>query len=128
MLFGSRKKAAGQPAELRCSFCRKTDQEVRKLIAGPLVYICDECVDVCVDILAHDRLATGASEGALQHGPASAAWPASDAWCAFCGSVAHLATALLIENRTLLCDGCVRSIAAAAKEAEDNRSDGGPGA
>jgi ATP-dependent Clp protease ATP-binding subunit ClpX len=36
---------------LYCSFCSKSQQEVRKLIAGPSVYICDECVDLCNDII-----------------------------------------------------------------------------
>jgi ATP-dependent Clp protease ATP-binding subunit ClpX len=40
---------------LRCSFCNKSQREVRKLIAGPNVYICDECVDICLDIIAEDR-------------------------------------------------------------------------
>ncbi len=39
---------------LRCSFCNKDQNDVRKLIAGPTVYICDECVDVCNDIIADD--------------------------------------------------------------------------
>ena len=37
---------------LRCSFCGKSRDEVRKLIAGPTVYICDECVNLCNDIIA----------------------------------------------------------------------------
>ena len=38
--------------KVRCSFCNKTQDEVRKLIAGPSgVYICDECIEICVDIL-----------------------------------------------------------------------------
>jgi len=38
--------------DIRCSFCNKTQSQVRKLIAGPAgVYICDECVDICADIL-----------------------------------------------------------------------------
>ena len=36
---------------LRCSFCNKTQDQVRKLIAGPNVYICDECVEVCTEII-----------------------------------------------------------------------------
>ncbi len=40
---------------LRCSFCGRTQDEVRKLIAGPGVYICDECVALCEDILAEDE-------------------------------------------------------------------------
>ena len=40
---------------LRCSFCNKDQNDVRKLIAGPTVFICDECVDVCNDIIADDK-------------------------------------------------------------------------
>jgi ATP-dependent Clp protease ATP-binding subunit ClpX len=40
---------------LRCSFCGRSQDEVKKLIAGPGVYICDECVALCEDILAEDR-------------------------------------------------------------------------
>lgn len=39
---------------LRCSFCSKTQFEVRKLIAGPLVFICNECVDLCAEIVAYE--------------------------------------------------------------------------
>jgi len=41
---------------LRCSFFGKSQHEVRKLIAGPTVYICNECVEVCLDIIAEDRV------------------------------------------------------------------------
>ena len=41
--------------EVRCSFCGKTQSEVRKLIAGPNgAYICDECVDICAEIIDED--------------------------------------------------------------------------
>lgn len=39
---------------LVCSFCGKSQDEVRKLIAGPTVYICDECIDLCNDIIAEE--------------------------------------------------------------------------
>lgn len=39
---------------LRCSFCDRTQKEVRKLIAGPDVYICDECIGICNDIIAEE--------------------------------------------------------------------------
>jgi hypothetical protein len=39
---------------LCCSFCGKSQQEVRKLIAGPTVYICDECIGLCNDIIAEE--------------------------------------------------------------------------
>lgn len=38
-----------------CSFCGKTEAEVERLIAGPGVYICNECVEVCVEFLAQER-------------------------------------------------------------------------
>src|SRR5262245_45598953 len=43
------------PANLSCSFCGKSQKEVRKLIAGPTVYICDECIDLCNDIIAEEN-------------------------------------------------------------------------
>ena len=49
------KKDTGDEA-LRCSFCNKSQREVKKLIAGPTVFICDECVDICLDIIAEDRM------------------------------------------------------------------------
>ena len=36
---------------MRCSFCGRTSEEVRKLVAGPNVYICDECVEICAGIV-----------------------------------------------------------------------------
>ena len=48
-------KKAGENEALRCSFCNKDQNDVRKLIAGPTVFICDECVDVCNDIIADDN-------------------------------------------------------------------------
>ena len=49
-------KKAGSGEVLRCSFCNKSQRDVKKLIAGPTVYICDECVDICLDIIAEDRV------------------------------------------------------------------------
>jgi hypothetical protein len=39
---------------LKCSFCGKSQNDVRKLIAGPTVYICDECIELCNDIIAEE--------------------------------------------------------------------------
>ncbi|MBP8901046.1 MAG: ATP-dependent Clp protease ATP-binding subunit ClpX [Thiobacillaceae bacterium] len=44
----------GDDKLLYCSFCGKSQHEVRKLIAGPSVFICDECVDLCIDIIRED--------------------------------------------------------------------------
>ena len=44
---------------LYCSFCGKSQHEVRKLIAGPTVFICDECVNLCMDIIREEQRAPG---------------------------------------------------------------------
>ncbi len=46
---------------LRCSFCNKSQNDVKKLIAGPTVFICDECVDVCNEIISDDMTAEASS-------------------------------------------------------------------
>ena len=40
--------------QLKCSFCGKTQDQVRRLIAGPNVYICDECVELCDEIIQEE--------------------------------------------------------------------------
>lgn len=47
-------KSDDKTKDLVCSFCGKGQEEVRKLIAGPTVYICDECIDLCNDIIAEE--------------------------------------------------------------------------
>lgn len=48
-------------SHLKCSFCGKSQEQVRKLIAGPGVYICDECVELCNEILDEELVEEGAS-------------------------------------------------------------------
>ena len=50
------------PVNLCCSFCGKSQREVRKLIAGPTVYICDECIELCNDIIAEENVRSRAGE------------------------------------------------------------------
>ena len=55
MRFGIRRRAASARKStfaLTCSFCGKSQRQVKKLIAGPGVYICNECIDRCVEIIA----------------------------------------------------------------------------
>ena len=47
-------KRGSENSNLCCSFCGKSQKEVRKLIAGPTVYICDECIELCNDIIAEE--------------------------------------------------------------------------
>jgi ATP-dependent Clp protease ATP-binding subunit ClpX len=53
----------GQDGQLTCSFCGKAQEDVKKLIAGPAVYICDECIELCKDIVAEETPADGSAIG-----------------------------------------------------------------
>ncbi len=57
-------------SRLKCSFCTKSQDQVKKLIAGPGVYICDECVDLCNEILDEELL-----EGVPPSSPTESAAP-----------------------------------------------------
>jgi hypothetical protein len=109
---------------LRCSFCNRNQYDVRKLIAGPNVFICDECVGVCADIIAQD-VNLGGSAGAVDAGrerqPAASDYsgPAT-APCALCRMPTPPGDLLPIRDRGALCPRCVGEIEAAA--AEDRES------
>ena len=64
-------------AHLKCSFCGKSQEQVRKLIAGPGVYICDECIDLCNEILDEELIDT--QGGSRQGGEPSRKGAASQA-------------------------------------------------
>ncbi|KRQ97878.1 hypothetical protein CQ12_24925 [Bradyrhizobium jicamae] len=63
---GSPQNPASQARLLYCSFCGKNQDEVNKLVAGPAVFICDECIDLCTDIVDEQllRLIEGDEAGA----------------------------------------------------------------
>ena len=120
-----RTKKAVQPI-LRCSFCKKAQYDVGKLFAGPSVFICDECVVVCNDIIADDaRFDQRATEQVLEtkkeipDGRATddpLRWPA-DAnviLCALCRMPTPVVDAVAIESRGVVCPGCLDAVEAAA--------------
>ncbi|MFW6409560.1 MAG: ClpX C4-type zinc finger protein, partial [Halanaerobiales bacterium] len=47
-------KFGDEKGQLKCSFCGKTQEQVRKLVAGPGVYICDECIELCNEIIEEE--------------------------------------------------------------------------
>jgi ATP-dependent Clp protease ATP-binding subunit ClpX len=62
-------KKAGPEKLLYCSFCGKSQHEVKKLIAGPSVFICDECIDLCNDIISDDAVPEEAGKPASRDLP-----------------------------------------------------------
>ena len=59
-------KGSTSEKNLYCSFCGKSQHEVKKLIAGPSVFICDECIDLCNDIMRDELATTTVTEGAKE--------------------------------------------------------------
>ena len=53
----------GSEKLLYCSFCGKSQHEVRKLIAGPSVFICDECIELCNDIIREESQSEQGNKG-----------------------------------------------------------------
>jgi hypothetical protein len=104
-MFGFRRRREKPPVpsgkEYHCSFCNKSQRAVRMLISGPKVFICDECVDICVDILAESR-----------KDDAVAPSPMLTVRCALCRLPIDAEPALLVEKRGVLCPPCVAGIEA----------------
>jgi len=118
-MFGLRqdegKRAAGEQ-KLRCSFCDKRQDAVRKLIAGPTAYICDECVSVCVDIITDDARTQAAPPDPgkpLIRAGEPPRWSAT-ARCTLCRMPLVLEESVSIESRGVLCMECVSEVQAAA--------------
>ena len=117
-MFG-RKKAKQKPPPLGlcCSFCNKSQRQVRKMIAGPNVQICDECVDICVDITSRDeRDEPFAAEEDLAD--SCGARPTTNAvlLCGLCRVATPAETSLHVAERGVLCAGCIGAIQAALAE------------
>ena len=104
---------------LHCSFCGKSEHDVKKLIAGPTVFICDECVSVCNDILSSD------ARPPQQVHPADTAPPPTFESvhylaCALCRLQTTWEEAMLVPERGAICRGCIGAIEAAiAREQSD---------
>ena len=64
---------------LKCSFCGKTQDQVKKLIAGPDVFICDECVELCNEILDEEFFEGKGKQGEQKDGEAAEAETTEDA-------------------------------------------------
>ena len=96
--------------KLTCSFCGKTSQEVRKLISGPTVYICDECIKLSNKIIAEKAQRTDLApdetasppkrqEGAKESGGLLC--------CSFCGKNQRKVKTLIAGPTVYICDECI---------------------
>ncbi len=115
--FGKRTEGetAQSEPELECSFCGKRQDEVARIIAGPKVYICDECVDLCNDIIAQD--ASSADERPVPQRPIVP----SGLHCALCRFPVEVGAFVAVPDRGALCPACLDAIRAAS---DDDESEG----
>jgi ClpX C4-type zinc finger protein len=99
--------------KLHCSFCDKSQDHVRKLVTGPKACICDECVEVCVDIISDDRTADPASVEAGQERPGA---PLLTVRCSLCRTSAVVEELVAVIGRGAVCRPCVSAVQAVAED------------
>ena len=90
-----------EPPKPSCSYCGKSQRQVRKLIAGPTVYICDECIKLCNDLLAEpiDPAITPAAPGSRAE--------RSKISCSFCGKNLVEVRRMISSPSAYICNECV---------------------
>jgi len=101
-------------AEYRCSFCGTPRDEVKKLIAGPRVYICDRCVETCAQNFSGGSYWDRTTGMWVEHAPRSP-WPrerqshvGDDVGCSFCGKLEPDVQRLVGgQAKHFICDECV---------------------
>jgi hypothetical protein len=123
-MFGKGKPAKGNAPDLtqtlQCSFCNKRQDQVKKLIAGPAAFICDECVAVCVDIMTSDdqwevrkdgeRLRAEVQEEGERLRARAATLRRDSGACTLCGKLASVDGLLPIGSRGSLCGECANAV------------------
>jgi ATP-dependent protease Clp ATPase subunit len=87
--------------KLACSYCKKSQEEVRKLIAGPTVYICDECIRLCNALLAES---TKPVKPPPQPGDRVEKSPFC---CSFCGKNKREVRGLIAGPSVYICNECI---------------------
>jgi len=93
--------------QLSCSFCAKDQREVRKLIAGPSVHICDECVNLCRDIIA-EEIDNDAGAGA--NSMASKTGSSAERLCGICMEPRETDELVFLPHAAYLCAGCLEAM------------------
>jgi ATP-dependent protease Clp ATPase subunit len=99
-----------QGKKLYCFFCNKSQDHVRKLIAGPSVCICDECVEICTDIISDEWTPEQASIHAAQATPVAS--PMLTARYSLCRMPAVVEELVAVVERGAVCRPCILAIQA----------------
>jgi hypothetical protein len=100
-------KYADEGKHLACSFCGKHQQEVRKMIAGPSVHICDECVKLCGGIMAEELEAAKGSDATSKKPVGDAK---EDRLCGICMEARETEELIFLPHAAYMCAGCLEDI------------------
>ena len=100
-----------KPGELRCSFCGHYQSQVKKLIAGPGVYICDECTELCEEIIEEELGRVGKDTAEHTHAEPGQQTPKpGELRCSFCGHYQSQVKKLVAGPEVYVCDECIDSV------------------
>ena len=99
---------------LRCSFCNKSQRDVPKMVAGPKVSICSECIEICQDVFSEDRVLSAPDPEAVQRGEDLASGK-NAMRCALCSAIRPLIDSVQVPSRGWLCRPCVVAAGEALK-------------
>jgi hypothetical protein len=91
-----------------CSFCGKNQSEVRKLVAGPSVHICDECVELCKNIVAEDADVSDSDKAKK----AAKAKSKTNRLCGICMEPRETDELIFLPHAAYMCAGCLEEIQA----------------
>jgi ClpX C4-type zinc finger len=94
---------AGRDELLSCSFCGKHQKQVKKLIAGPDVYICDRCIDRVRTVLAAPGTTASSPVATIRQ----LTDQTGDGWCSFCGKDRHQVEAMAAASDARICNECL---------------------
>ena len=92
---------------LYCSFCGKSQHEVRKLIAGPSVFVCDECVELCKNIVAQE-----VDPGEKAKTKAAKAKARESRLCGVCMEPRETDELIFLPHAAYMCAGCLEELQA----------------
>ena len=112
-MFGKRKAPPPRtewPPVKRCSFCNKSARDVERLISGPHVFICSECVAICQDILKQNRILDSGKTPEEVERDRQLAESGAAVLCGLCDVLTDLGAMVQVPARGWVCKKCVAAI------------------
>ena len=94
----------------RCSFCNKSARDVAKLISGPRIFICSECVEICQDILDQDRIVDPGKTPEEMERERKLYETGAAVRCGLCDNMTELTAMVQVPDRGWVCQKCVNAV------------------